>query len=174
MTDEPMIERLERLEAAATPGPWEVEPETEDGSFLAVIADADAEFGGYTICQSMEDEPNAALIVAMRNALPSLLSELKEARGALGRADGLLEIEREKFQKETLRATVLVATTQRLYQALAVEVGDDWLEHQWVRFLNEGFPPDERDALRSALVAAGMDGDAERIAALAPDTEEGT
>ena len=78
MTDEPMIEELERLEAAATKGPWQIDHEVED---LIIGPD------GWLLSGSggMGDAENAALIVATRNYLPSLLSELEAAREALGR-----------------------------------------------------------------------------------------
>jgi hypothetical protein len=65
MTDEPMIDKLERLEREATETPWE-----HDGK-------------SQLLCP-----PNdATLIVAMRNALPALLSQLREQREALEQAE---------------------------------------------------------------------------------------
>lgn len=60
-----MIEELRRLEAEATPGPWKT-----DGTFI--------ENKTHILATSYHPENcerDAALIVAMRNALPELLSQ---------------------------------------------------------------------------------------------------
>lgn len=85
-----LIAELRRLEAAATPGEWRagrMDTESFDafggGPYKAVYADDERggvhpEFGDplpYTVARGEGDEclPNAALIAAMRNALPMLL-----------------------------------------------------------------------------------------------------
>jgi len=86
VTDEPMIERLERLERGATPGPWEVMFDYLDArpgieaptvGFSVVIYGSPDDPTDEVGVQKMED---AALIVAMRNDLPALLSQLREQR----------------------------------------------------------------------------------------------
>lgn len=96
VTDEPMVERLERLEREATPGPWAISDYTTvtDESSWGVHINSDA--GGPVACWSDKEwdfacyddsiAADAALIVAMRNALPALLSQLREQRE---RADDL-------------------------------------------------------------------------------------
>ena len=77
------LDELERLEEAATPGEWRdilSQPGVrhidacEHGDEIAVLYGGDGIDGDYT---------NAALIVAMRNALPGLLRELRAAGKAV-------------------------------------------------------------------------------------------
>jgi len=81
-------EALDRLEKKATPGPWEVV------DFTRGVPDADTWLGiiqgafeilaerfqvgrvKYSSLPPEENHANAALIVAMRNALPDLLAQL--------------------------------------------------------------------------------------------------
>ena len=96
MTDEKLCE-LMRLHAAATPGPWKVnigDFESEDGygTVTAPYVEAD----GKTICVPFDrgpddenDEADAAYIVAACNAVPELVSwirELEEQRDWLAQA----------------------------------------------------------------------------------------
>jgi len=91
ITPDARIAELERLDAAATPGDWFVEPDmrsdrvgdmcdSENGyrDYLAGfnVNSQDAEIIGIEgMAASDQDEANAALIVAMRNSLPTLLAE---------------------------------------------------------------------------------------------------
>ena len=72
MTDEPMVERLTALEAAATPGPWEsfVDFGNQESHVRTPKWSASLGLAARTA--------DAALIVAMRNDLPALLSQLRE------------------------------------------------------------------------------------------------
>lgn len=75
------LDELERLEKAATPGPW--------GFRTVDIADPD-------------HIPDAALIAAMRNALPELLRELKVARGCVAVLRQYFERDREALMGAAL------------------------------------------------------------------------
>lgn len=68
-----LLEELERLEKKARPGPWELEkqPDTQERAVSRVIA-------GFFAWNA--PTPDAQLIVQMRNALPSLLTEVRELR----------------------------------------------------------------------------------------------
>lgn len=90
MTD--LLARLRAMEAAATKGPWSV-VEYNEGESLAIH---DAR-GDWRVCfmatagkQADLDgiEANAALIVAMRNALPDLLARIEAMAGEI---EGLRE-----------------------------------------------------------------------------------
>ena len=179
VTKEPIINKLERLEreatpgpeplselavleAAATPEPWVVLNETEDGAFLAVchIEPDDP----WDVCCTIEHPPDAALIVAMRNALPSLISQLREQRE---RAD---ELEHH-----------VDALTQD--RNLYVQ---KWTETDLARLAAERTVREQREALERIVARieteTGLDEDdcistvhRIAIAALAPNTEgEGT
>lgn len=71
------ISELRRLEAEATPGPWEITPCWD------ILGNTD--HGNGMVCQITPDVPyteaeaNAALIVAIRNTLPELLDQLEKA-----------------------------------------------------------------------------------------------
>jgi len=82
VTDDPMVERLAELEAGTTPAPWATE---HDG-----IYHADRLRMVTPIGDSDQDRADAALIVAMRNDLPALLSQLREQRDRADRAEALV------------------------------------------------------------------------------------
>lgn len=107
LTDEALSE-LERLEREATPGPWESYRADGEGHVL-VMAEAitspgkfpshmkwSCDFEGWDPGwddeeptpaqreQAAEAQANANLLPAMRNALPSLLSEVRSSRAVLG------------------------------------------------------------------------------------------
>lgn len=83
------LDELERLEAAATPGPWEVEgfgwtdTETGDGEDWVTIRQAgstNAIMDSLIHDQNQDQvERNFALIAAARNALPDLIRRVREA-----------------------------------------------------------------------------------------------
>ena len=90
---EPMIDKLERLEREATGAPWNVQnttacydviqggDRTTDSRYIAMMGvDYDPNTGESIPPHADAD---AALIVAMRNALPALLSQLREQRELL-------------------------------------------------------------------------------------------
>ena len=90
MTEEPMVDKLERLEREATGAPWNVQnttacydviqggDRTTDSRYIAMMGvDYDPNTGESIPPHADAD---AALIVAMRNALPALLSQLREQR----------------------------------------------------------------------------------------------
>ena len=91
MSEEPMVERLEQLEAAATPGPWKISDKTP---VVVVVPGAGA--NGHDWQFDSGDRAgithNAELIVTMRNDLPALLSQLREQRAVVDAAvDAVLE-----------------------------------------------------------------------------------
>jgi hypothetical protein len=67
------LEELDRLEKKARPGPWELvkQPDTRERAVSRVIA-------GFFAWNA--PTPDAQLIVQMRNALPSLLTEVRQLR----------------------------------------------------------------------------------------------
>lgn len=73
MIDNDKIAKLRRLEAEATPGEWDYGNETKQLFIHGALGHR------YVIAVDM-DKNDAALIVAMRNALPELLKALEEAR----------------------------------------------------------------------------------------------
>jgi len=103
--------RLEALLAEATPGPWtqkvepERYPECDDADLPALIRAP----GGAVIAYLAErfgahlerlNEADAALIVEAKNALPALLTQLREYRTALEARPAMLE--REALRPEVL------------------------------------------------------------------------
>lgn len=90
-------EELEKLLAAATPGPWKIErgkrciqgPDTRDGDPLVLTSMmggatkwSHSPYSEYCVPGMKEGDANAALIVAAVNALPELLA-LREERNEL-------------------------------------------------------------------------------------------
>ena len=80
-----VLDELERLENAATPGEWSLEGE------ITVIADDEDGFKPWFVCEATSDcgyerdhaGDNAALIAASRNALPALLRLARVAEQAV-------------------------------------------------------------------------------------------
>lgn len=86
MTEE-RLQELERLEQAATPGPWEVANGKKRHFCLAdcaIVGGTDTEYGLRCIAKCNDNFPeafaDARLITAARNALPALLAEVKRLR----------------------------------------------------------------------------------------------
>ena len=88
------LAELARLEAAATPGPWENDgefiqaaPYNSNSTAIASIHGADdfpcLDAGDYERCDR-ECDANAGLIVAARNHLPALLQEIAQLRATEG------------------------------------------------------------------------------------------
>lgn len=114
LADELMVERLERLERDATPGPWRWEGLGDHGYPQRVYGrNADPSDGTYPVVvmesywgDADTPPPDTELIVAMRNALPALLSQLREQRDRTSFWETLhdervesLETERDKALK---------------------------------------------------------------------------
>jgi hypothetical protein len=80
-----MVERLTALEAAATPGPWE--------SFVDFgNQESHVRTPKWSVSLGLAARTaDAALIVAMRNDLPALLSQLREQRERAERAERCVE-----------------------------------------------------------------------------------
>lgn len=87
ITDE-QLQEWERIEKAATPGPW-VYDETEDDNGLdpvAMLADGHSPCGVYAVNfrAPLDDQPfNGKFIAAARTALPDLIAEVRRLRAAL-------------------------------------------------------------------------------------------
>lgn len=87
------IDELEQLLAAATPGEWALygDCEISAGNLVAMIECMFSE-------TEATDKSNASLIVAARNSLPAMLTEIRELRAENARLkealdeDGLAEI----------------------------------------------------------------------------------
>ena len=82
------IEELRGLLAKATPGPWEVDYLDKNGQRVIRQEHIEiATFWHHSVGSiEKEMEANAALVVAMRNALPALLDRLEKAEGELAEA----------------------------------------------------------------------------------------
>ena len=92
MTTPAWIEELERLEKAATPGPWELDgymPNSEIGCAVQIIGPAGVLFESSNCATRMTDyeadehgtnywdagsRPNFAFVAALRNAAPALIA----------------------------------------------------------------------------------------------------
>ena len=73
MLNNEQIEAWERLSSNATSGPWEcVEDEEFDGAWRVRFSDGED--------ASLLKRPDAAFIVASREAMPELIKELRKAR----------------------------------------------------------------------------------------------
>ncbi len=124
------LDELRRLEAAATPGPWASNRGYEQGDpgvFVCPVA------GGYVIaCEDQgPSEADADLIVAARNALPSLLTGLDTARAELAAAErraGVATL-RAQYWQAGREAVVLDAEVKRLSRESNVpsKVGNETL-----------------------------------------------
>jgi hypothetical protein len=77
-----MNEELEKLLAAATPGPWEVSERIKDWR-PQVVSTEHGPICTMHIPEIGDADPNAALIVAAVNALPGLLAKLERYERAL-------------------------------------------------------------------------------------------
>jgi len=148
VTDEPMVERLTALEAAATPGPWE--------SFVDFgNQESHVRTPKWSVSLGLAARTaDAALIVAMRNDLPALLSQLREQRERAERAEKDRDYWRDDICETWMeRADAAERTVREQREAL------ERVKHYALRHVGT----DSRAIL--ALVDA----------ALAPDTEgEGT
>lgn len=136
------IAELRELHAKATPGPWEIGHPMErnyiygGNSHLGCIGSRDECFWINDDGSLNESETNAALIVAMRNALPTLLDALEAALGERdlrqaecdAKADIIADL--EKRHKETKRLCIDQAyMTGALVNMLgpnALKVWDQW------------------------------------------------
>jgi hypothetical protein len=91
------VEELRALEAAATPGPWEIGHPMERNyiygcdSHLAWIGSRENSFPIHDDGSLNESEANAALIVAMRNALPGLLASTAKAEERIVELEAAIE-----------------------------------------------------------------------------------
>ena len=82
MTDEPIIDKLERLERGATPGPWHFTDTSDRRGHKGELRQVGPQ-NGFALVGPWTNDADLPLIVAMRNAIPSLLSQLREQREAL-------------------------------------------------------------------------------------------
>jgi hypothetical protein len=90
------LDELEALAAKATPGPWSVCTDAAGDTFIASLSDTAetvCEFGaGYDDEQQAGLEANAALIVYLCNAVPTILA-LKAERDMLREALAVIAYE---------------------------------------------------------------------------------
>jgi hypothetical protein len=145
MTD---LDELKRLCESATPRPWIVDTEYElavtvpDGKYIAALT---TEYGEEPYAHGTE--ANAALIVAMRNALPDLLSRL-----------AAVEAERDAA---LARAEAAAAAAARLREALEYYASsDNWNGYKGYATdiwdpQGDGPPEDGWTVARAALAATG-------------------
>ena len=89
MAEQVDLDKLEALEKAATPGPWELQTEREMGDYGSVIGEYLTGIG-TRLCEVVvyNDDygnqvvHNAQLIAVLRNAAPALLAEVRQLREA--------------------------------------------------------------------------------------------
>lgn len=90
-----LLDELERLVAAATKGPWGICVQRYDTTIIPVYGARD-ESGYITALAECEIKDDARLIAAARNALPTLITELRrlrvQAEDTVRIASGLLEL----------------------------------------------------------------------------------
>ena len=75
------LDKLERLEREATPGPWEWNGIAIEAGRTDVLAPGESNSFGYGTIHIAEEDQN--LIAALRNAAPALFAELRAARGRI-------------------------------------------------------------------------------------------
>lgn len=78
------LDKLERLEREATPGPWhwkhnDIVQRDEAGKFVADVAGMYRDDDGYP-SWGADNAANTELIVVLRNAAPAMIAELRAAR----------------------------------------------------------------------------------------------
>lgn len=105
MVDEKTIEELRALLAKATPGPWEVDYLDKNGQRVIRQEHIEiATFWHHSVGSiEKEMEANAALVVAMRNALPDLLDAAERAEKNLQHA-AIMHAERDMAIESASRA----------------------------------------------------------------------
>lgn len=117
MTDDDLT-NLERLDRAATPGPWE----SGSSTCCPDMGWVDGPAGKGTVCPQYQgtktthtmDAYDAELIAEMRNALPALLTEVRRLRS------NLTEGEADAWQVHAqAEAQAHLATTKRLIETEA-------------------------------------------------------
>src|SRR5690554_6617443 len=81
------LDKLERLEREATPGPWRLKRRAFEYNIFAVVIDFSSDLEavhGLNLCRISEldrdGESNLDLLIALRNAAPALIAELRAAR----------------------------------------------------------------------------------------------
>ena len=98
MTDQE-IARLRDLVGKATPGPWTSErQDEEDGSIYHAIHSR----LGYAFVTNVEDDANAAYIVAACNAMPRLEAERAELVAALRHLVSMAETRDDGAREDAL------------------------------------------------------------------------
>ena len=154
--DEPIIDKLERLEREATPGPWKISDKTP---VVVVIPGGGANGNDWQFDAGdrYPDVHNASLIVASRNALPALLSQLREQRERAAEVEPL----RRYLAREQERLTAAERTIRE--QREFIEAASKFREK------HERFHPDHWCATNHSR---GRCDSCDFCAALAPDTEE--
>lgn len=84
------LDKLERLEREATPGPWDLWDLEERGAGYNILAERVIDFGGgleavhsLSLCRITEmdrdGKANLDLLIALRNAAPAMIAELRAA-----------------------------------------------------------------------------------------------
>src|SRR5690625_4447915 len=96
------LDKLERLEREATPGPWhwkhnDIVQRDEAGKFVADVAGMYYDDDGYPNWGA-DNAANTELIIALRNAAPGLIAELRSARKRIA------ELERDDRLGAAVRA----------------------------------------------------------------------
>jgi hypothetical protein len=93
----PDVKRLREMLREATPWPWRAVQSFRPPSpstFPAVVVDYDDKNGTRRVdfvIREAAAEPDIALVVAMRNALPALLDEIDRLRRAIRKAHTLID-----------------------------------------------------------------------------------
>jgi hypothetical protein len=102
------LDRLTKLEQAATPGRWAVEHVGDFGNKWAVLDVARWRGGPMTNTVSFDtDEATAQFVAALRNAAPDLIAAARELPYVRDQRDRLTEaLEATTAERDQLRATV--------------------------------------------------------------------
>ena len=111
MTD---LKELKKLLAEALPTPWKAL--SDDGTFDIASDGIPENEDRYAWIGEVDEEPNAALIVAAVNALPELLAKVKRYEAALNLVQENVEASASSYQ-------VRVETISRVVRAALKETG---------------------------------------------------
>lgn len=138
------LDHLTALLAAATPGKWRVGTNHTWSVFVPYANAIDGPHGERVLLQMnkhFDYAADAALIVALRNAAPELIAELRAARTELAEAEG--------YEADRSEAEAVLGDELERLGVLAPDAWQDMSGYQQSERLREW-----SDALRSKLAAA--------------------
>ena len=99
------LDKLERLEREATPGPWRLKRRAFEYNIFAVVIDFSSDLEavhGLNLCRISEldrdGESNLDLLIALRNAAPALIAELRAARERIAELEDPSKVDPDLLQ----------------------------------------------------------------------------